>query len=129
MDTELKYNSPFELLHPELKTKLLTNQQKDNRKTRPPQNEPRPAPAPREEPNNHTNQPPSVKGKRKEPKDKRKEDQPQQTSHSDGDAMVDDEDEASKLIEDDQVTILRSHTHEVFICAWSPSSSLVLASG
>ncbi len=68
MDTELKYNSPFELLHPELKTKLVTNPQKDVRKNaRPIQDkQPEPRNAPREE-QNHTNQPP--KGKRKEPKE------------------------------------------------------------
>ena len=43
--------------------------------------------------------------------------------------MEDDAEEEKKTIPDNQVTILRSHTHEVFICAWSPSSSLVLASG
>jgi len=34
-----------------------------------------------------------------------------------------------KLIPDTKVTTLRGHSHEVFICAWSPTQPNVLASG
>lgn len=32
-------------------------------------------------------------------------------------------------IPDSKVTVLKGHTHEVFICAWNPRNSHVLASG
>jgi transducin (beta)-like 1 len=134
MDGELKYNSPFELLHPEIKTKLLISQQKDKRRANPSNEKPslaesRPSNSREETNNTHANQPPIVKGKRKEPKDKRK-DETTSSRSTDNDAMEEDEDEVvSKLIPDSQVTILKGHTHEVFICAWNPISSQILASG
>jgi hypothetical protein len=32
-------------------------------------------------------------------------------------------------IQEDKVTVLRGHSHEVFICAWNPKNTLELASG
>lgn len=38
-------------------------------------------------------------------------------------------DEFGIMIKPSEVTLLEGHTSEVFICAWSPTSSTQLASG
>ncbi|KAL0481146.1 transducin (beta)-like 1 [Acrasis kona] len=195
MDGELKYNSPFELLHPELKTKLVLNQHTRNSGNRVRSNSyatnekitaatPSSATTPttttstshptssssssRDEQsqqstssqqgsnNNHVaNTPHTVNRKNKGREGNKRKDDPSSssstttptlstqssssqpnattTSSSDSDAMQQDDDEQDeesvKLIPQDQATVLKGHTHEVFICAWSPTSSSVLASG
>jgi transducin (beta)-like 1 len=38
-------------------------------------------------------------------------------------------DDDNLRITDDKVTVLKGHSHEVFICAWSPSNNCIIASG
>ena len=48
---------------------------------------------------------------------------------ADADAMEVDDDDASRAIAKEDVTVLEGHTSEVFICAWSPTSSQLASGG
>ena len=51
-------------------------------------------------------------------------------AESDGaDAMDVDDDDASRAVAKEDVTVLEGHTSEVFICAWSPTSSQLASGG
>lgn len=133
-DGELQYNSPLELLYTDPKSLFLSNN--DEQRTGGASAAGRPAGRAR---SNSIDNRKRTRDKAKEEMEVEEEEedltaQQAQINKTRGNKTTKKQKKTAKeddvvRITDDKVTVLKGHSHEVFICAWSPTQSNVIASG